>query len=216
MTWTTGAKFHCQSVREERSSGAECRMSKHLQKLAKMLTRWDKETQFRFIDSTTQSLLGLFRSDARDSIAENRRFLKSQRPGERQIEAKEAQVHVAVRATTTTTTESSTHPSHYIVTWLCVCECVCNHPLLDLGEGKPIKSFFFWRNPVWTRVRFIWSFFKLCKNLFIVRFCLVRIIIIDLVIDRLSLRNWWRYSAFVRRILFNRVEKAQGVMTGSF
>lgn len=36
------------------------------------------------------------------------------------------------------------------VTWLCVCEC--ENP--SIGGVKNDKKFLFWRNPVWTRVRF--------------------------------------------------------------
>lgn len=56
-------------------------------------------------------VLGVLRPDARDSIAKDGRLLKNQRSRKRQIEATEAQMHVAIEATLDT--QVFTHPSHY-------------------------------------------------------------------------------------------------------
>lgn len=40
MTWTRSARFRSRSVKGERSSGVECRMSRRQRRLARMWTRW--------------------------------------------------------------------------------------------------------------------------------------------------------------------------------
>lgn len=89
-------------------------------------------------------VLGVLRPDARDSIAKDGRLLKNQRPRKRQIEATEAQMHVAVEATLDT--QVFTHPSHYK---LHECVCVCKSPPFWLR--KATKMFLYPLNPNWNR-----------------------------------------------------------------